>query len=86
MDRNRLFSHVFLGMAYEQKGMCPQALSEFRLVQDLTEGRDGTAAAHVYATCGKPEEAKKALKILANLTKDPNAGLVLCCGSICCDE
>jgi TolB-like protein/DNA-binding winged helix-turn-helix (wHTH) protein/Tfp pilus assembly protein PilF len=71
LDPDRLFTHIFLGMAYEQKGMCTEALSEYRIVQTFTEGRDGTGAAHAEATCGRPADAKRALKILAGPSTDP---------------
>src|SRR5260370_35920267 len=54
-----------------KKGACPEALSEFRIVQNYTEGRDTTGAAHTYATCGRPEDARRAMKILAGPSADP---------------
>ncbi len=71
LDPNRIFSHIFLGMAYEARGSCPEALNEFRIVQTFTEGRDGSGAAHAYATCGRPEDARHAMKILAGPSTDP---------------
>jgi len=58
-------------MALEARGSCPEALNEFRIVQTFTEGRDGTSAVHAYATCGKPEDARRAIKILAGPSTDP---------------
>jgi TolB-like protein/DNA-binding winged helix-turn-helix (wHTH) protein len=71
LDPDRMFTHIFLGMAYEQKGSCTEALSEFRIVQTFTEGRDGTGAAHAEATCGRPADARRAMKILAGSSTDP---------------
>jgi TolB-like protein/DNA-binding winged helix-turn-helix (wHTH) protein/Tfp pilus assembly protein PilF len=71
LDPNRIFSHIFLGMAYEARGSCPEALNEFRIVQTYSEGRDGSGAAHAYATCGRPEDARRAMKILAAPSTDP---------------
>ena len=71
LDPDRMFTHIFLGMAYEQKGSCTEALNEFRIVQTFTEGRDGTGAAHAEATCGRPADARRAMKILAGPSTDP---------------
>ncbi|HEY2546640.1 MAG TPA: tetratricopeptide repeat protein [Candidatus Acidoferrum sp.] len=65
LDPNRMFTHIFLGMAYDARGSCPEAVSEFRIVQTFTQGRDGTGAVHAYASCGRLENARRALKILA---------------------
>ncbi|MCU1301000.1 MAG: Adenylate cyclase [Candidatus Sulfotelmatobacter sp.] len=70
LDPQRMFSHIFLGMAYDQKGSCAEALSEFRIVQTLSEGRDGTSAAHAEAVCGKSSDARKALKNLTRPSAD----------------
>jgi TolB-like protein/Tfp pilus assembly protein PilF len=71
MDTNRIYSHVFLGFAYEAKHMCDKALNEFRTVQALTGGTDTTGAVHAYATCGRPDDARKALALWSRPTTDP---------------
>lgn len=70
-DPNRLYTHIFLGLAYDAKGMCPEAASEFQLAAGLTGGREGTGAAHMYATCHKPQKARRVLVILAGSSSDP---------------
>jgi TolB-like protein/DNA-binding winged helix-turn-helix (wHTH) protein/Tfp pilus assembly protein PilF len=71
LDPDRMFTHIFLGMAYEQKGSCAEALNEFRIVQTFTAGRDGTGAAHAEAMCGRPADARRAIKIVAGPSSDP---------------
>jgi TolB-like protein/DNA-binding winged helix-turn-helix (wHTH) protein/Flp pilus assembly protein TadD len=71
LDPSRMYTHIFLGMAYDAKRSCTEALNEFRIVQSVTQGRDGTGASHAYATCGKPADARRALKILAGPSADP---------------
>jgi TolB-like protein/DNA-binding winged helix-turn-helix (wHTH) protein/Tfp pilus assembly protein PilF len=63
MDPNRRFSHTFLRMAYESKGMCPEALNEVRIIQALMGGADDAGSAHAYAICGRAEDARKALAV-----------------------
>jgi tetratricopeptide (TPR) repeat protein len=58
-------------MAYEQKGRCAEALNEFRIVQTLADGRDGTGGAHTFAVCGQRREALRALKALTGPMKYP---------------
>ena len=71
MDSSRMFSHVFLGMAYEQKGRCAEALNEFRIVETIADGRAGTGGAHAFAICGQRREALRALKALTGPMKYP---------------
>lgn len=63
MDPNRRFSHTFLRMAYEAKGMCPEALNEVRIIQTLIGGADDAGSIHVYATCGRADDARRALAV-----------------------
>lgn len=71
IDPNRLYTHIFLGMAYDAKGMCPEATSEFQVADGFTGGREGVGAAHMYATCHKPQDARRVLAILAGPSSDP---------------
>jgi TolB-like protein/DNA-binding winged helix-turn-helix (wHTH) protein len=71
MDPNRLYTHIFLGMAYDAKQMCSEALNEFRIVQTFTGGLDGTAATHAYSGCGRIEDARRTLSLLSGPNKDP---------------
>jgi TolB-like protein/DNA-binding winged helix-turn-helix (wHTH) protein/Tfp pilus assembly protein PilF len=72
MDPDRRFSHIFLGMAYDARGLCPEALSEFRIVQGLTEGQDGSGGAHAYARCNQIDDARRAMRVITG----PNSDLV----------
>ncbi len=63
MDPNRRFSHTFLRMAYEAKGMCPEALNEVRFIQTLIGGADDAGSIHVYAICGRADDARRALAV-----------------------
>jgi hypothetical protein len=58
-------------MAYDQQGDCTEALNEFRIVQNYTEGRDGSGAVHAYARCGRTDDARRAIQILARPSSDP---------------
>jgi TolB-like protein/DNA-binding winged helix-turn-helix (wHTH) protein/Tfp pilus assembly protein PilF len=68
LDPQRVFTHVFLGMAYEQKGLCAEAFKEFKIAGD------DIGYAHTSATCGRPLDAKLALKTLAGPSTDPVQG------------
>jgi TolB-like protein/DNA-binding winged helix-turn-helix (wHTH) protein len=63
MDPSRRFSHTFLRMAYEAKGMCPEALAEVRIIQTLIGGADDAGSARVYAICGRADDARRALAV-----------------------
>jgi tetratricopeptide (TPR) repeat protein len=65
MAPDRLFNHVFLGMAYDAKQMCPEALNEFHIAQSLLASMDESGTVHAYATCGRTEDARKAVALLA---------------------
>jgi TolB-like protein/DNA-binding winged helix-turn-helix (wHTH) protein/Tfp pilus assembly protein PilF len=55
-----------LGWAYEQKGMLPEAISEFQRACDLSDGSDEmrTQLAHAYAVSGNRPEARRILSDL----------------------
>jgi TolB-like protein/DNA-binding winged helix-turn-helix (wHTH) protein/Tfp pilus assembly protein PilF len=63
MDPSRRFSHTFLRMAYEGKGMCPEALNEVRTIQTLIGGADDAGSIRVYAMCGRADDAHRALAV-----------------------
>jgi tetratricopeptide (TPR) repeat protein len=68
MDPNLLPAQVFLGRAYEQKGMYEEAISEFQRGV-TTSGNDWRIVAllgHAYALAGQKDKAKR---ILAELKK-----------------
>ncbi len=70
LDRNYWFDHCFLGRAYEQKGILPEAIAEFQraleLEKDNTEIWSGLG--HAYALSGNKAEAQKVLDYLEGLS------------------
>lgn len=71
LDQNFFVAHWELGLAYEQKGMHPEAQTEFEKASALSRGNPvvEAALAHSYARAGKRD---KALRILAQLKmKEP---------------
>ncbi len=62
---------MFLGMAYEQKGMFSEAIAEFKQVQTLAPGTPlGLAElGHVYAISGNKSKAREVLRQLEELAK-----------------
>ena len=71
MDDKFFIAHYILGMAYEQKGMYSDAISEFQEVRNLTQPQAEYEAmlAHAYALSGNKKAAEK---ILAGLLKNSN--------------
>jgi tetratricopeptide (TPR) repeat protein len=59
----RGYTHMHLGMSYEQKQMYPQAISEFETAEKLL-GFQLTALAHCHARAGRVDEARQELKRL----------------------
>jgi len=57
------FDHIYLGMAYEEKGRLPEAISEFERALDLE--KDNTeiwsGLGHAFAVSGNGAEARKVL-------------------------
>lgn len=66
MDPQFAAAHVFLGRAYEQKGLYAEAIAELKQALQLSEGGSSELAAlgHVYAQSGDRAEAQKILKEL----------------------
>ena len=64
---SRLFTWVFLGMTYDEKGMHTEALQSFERAAQVSHGALGVGAAHAYATAGRTEEARR---LLGNLEAD----------------
>ena len=64
MDQNFALAHHYLGLAYEQKGMSAEAISEFQKAKSLSGARplDSGALGHAYAIAGNPAEARQILK------------------------
>jgi TolB-like protein/Flp pilus assembly protein TadD len=63
LDPNYWFHHSYLGRAYEQKGMMPEAIAEFKLAfgLDSQQSENWAGLAHAYAVSGKKAEAQKML-------------------------
>ena len=62
LDPGRLYSHVFLGMAYEAKGMYADSQHEFEQAAKLNGGAPGTGVAHLMAVTGRGREAQGLLR------------------------
>jgi TolB-like protein/Flp pilus assembly protein TadD len=71
LDPNYWFHHSYLGRAYEQKRMMPEAITEFKLAFDLDnqQSENWAGLAHAYAMSGRKDEAQK---MLADLMKKPS--------------
>ena len=65
------YSRIHLGMAYEEKHMYPQALSEFKKAADLLSARYPVGVAHVDALTGRGPDARW---ILQHLEGPPGEG------------
>ena len=70
LDQNYWFSHVLLGLAYERKGMFPEAIAAIEKAHSL----DSNPAirgylGYVYAVAGKRAEAQRMLDELKELSK-----------------
>ncbi|HKP45118.1 MAG TPA: winged helix-turn-helix domain-containing protein [Pyrinomonadaceae bacterium] len=62
--------HEWLGLAYEQQGRTQQAIEEFQKAISVSNGLDGLGAlGHLYATSGKPDEARKILQKIDEVGK-----------------
>lgn len=63
LDSHFVPAQLFLARAYEQKGMYPVAIAEFRKALDLSEGDTNELAAlgHAYAISHQESEARKIL-------------------------
>ena len=69
LDPKRGFSHLYLGMAYEQKNSAREAEEEFNRATALLNFDYNLSLAHLYAATGRRAEAKKILD-LANRAED----------------
>ncbi len=70
MDPNLLPAQVFLGRAYEQKGMYKEAISEFQraVTTSSNDWRIVALLGHAYAVAGKRDKAKRILVELKKQT------------------
>ncbi len=65
------YSHLYLGMAYEEQHMYPQARSEFKRAADLLSAKYPVGVAHVDALMGRRQDARS---ILQHLEGPPDEG------------
>jgi tetratricopeptide (TPR) repeat protein len=72
IDPNYWFHHSYLGRAYEQKGMMPEAIAEFKLAFELDnqQSENWAGLAHAYAVSGRKDEAQKMLADLIRKSSD----------------
>ncbi len=70
LDPNFWFDPCFLGRAYEQKGMLPEAIGEFQRAVELEKDNSETwsGLGHAYALSGNRTEAQKILVHLQELS------------------
>jgi tetratricopeptide (TPR) repeat protein len=71
MDANFPLAHLFLGLAYEQKGMFEEAIAEFQKASSLSGGEPTTLGAlgHAYAVSGRKDRAHNVLVELKQLSR-----------------
>jgi len=65
LDPKRGYSHLYLGLAYEQKGRIREAEQEFDRATALLGFDYNLSLAHLYAVSGRPVEARKILQLAA---------------------
>lgn len=74
-DQNFSTAHWGLGLAYEQKGMQPEAIAEFEKADALSKHRSNNTIAslsHAYAAAGQAAKAQKLLDELESRRKPAN--------------
>jgi TolB-like protein/DNA-binding winged helix-turn-helix (wHTH) protein/Flp pilus assembly protein TadD len=62
LDPHRVFARVHLAKCYEEKGMYPESLAEMETVRAEFNGQEGIGQAHLYASMGKIQDARRILK------------------------
>ena len=74
LDPNYWFHHSYLGRVYEQKGMMPEAIAEFKLAfgLDNQQSENWAGLAHAYAVSGRKDEARKMLADLNGKSSENN--------------
>ena len=61
-DPHRVFARVHLAECYEQKGMYPESFAEMKTVRAEFHGQEGIGDAHLFASMGKIQDARRILK------------------------
>ncbi|HYL09464.1 MAG TPA: winged helix-turn-helix domain-containing protein [Candidatus Acidoferrales bacterium] len=63
-------AHELLGMVYEQQGRMNEAAAELQKAVDLSSGNYGMGSmGHLYASLGKPKDARRMLRLLERQSK-----------------
>ena len=62
-DSKRVYARIYLALCYEQKQMYPEALAEFQQVATAFNGQEGVGIAHLYASMGKAEDARRIVSV-----------------------
>jgi hypothetical protein len=60
-DYKRVYTRIYLALCYEQKQMYPEVLAEFQQVAAAFNDQEGIGIAHLYASLGKAEDARRVL-------------------------
>jgi TolB-like protein/DNA-binding winged helix-turn-helix (wHTH) protein len=61
-DPHRVFARVHLAECYEQKGMYAESFAEMKIVRAEFHGQEGIGHAHLFASMGKVQDARRILK------------------------
>jgi tetratricopeptide (TPR) repeat protein len=61
-DPHRVFARVNLAQCYEQKGMYAESSAEMQTIRAEFHGQEGIGEAHLFASMGKIQEARRILK------------------------
>jgi tetratricopeptide (TPR) repeat protein len=70
MDPNYNQTHVWLALAYEQKGEVGKAITEMERANELDKNQEGLAQlGHIYAVAGRTEDARRVLRELQELSR-----------------
>jgi len=62
-DSKRVYARIYLALCYEQKQMYPEAFAEFQQVAAAFNGQEGVGIAHLYASMGKAEDARRIVSV-----------------------
>jgi TolB-like protein/DNA-binding winged helix-turn-helix (wHTH) protein len=62
-DSKRVYARIYLALCYEQKQMYLDALAEFQQVAAAFNGQEGVGIAHLYASMGKAEDARRIVSV-----------------------
>jgi TolB-like protein/DNA-binding winged helix-turn-helix (wHTH) protein/Tfp pilus assembly protein PilF len=69
-DPHRVWARIYLAMCYEQKRLYTEALVEMEKVRTEFNGQAGSGEAHLYASMGRIQDARRLLKDLEQPAPD----------------